>query len=180
VHDISSAAFRDSSGARICEASRVSDSVPAAEGPASGEGTTRPMPTSARVAVVVMGVLAAMMLLYAAVTWLGRDGLAEVVRRARPDLSPAEAVRYVLVNALPHLVVGLALTVSAWFLPQRRPWARWTGLTASFLLAGLMLLGMASIGGVTAISLLVLVLAVAAVTSLVARPTGDWVRGDGG
>ena len=134
------------------------------------------MPTSARVAVVLMGVLAAMLLLYAAITWLGRDGLAEVVRRARPDLSPAEAARYVLVSALPYLVVGLVLAVSAWFLPQRRPWARWTGLAASFLLAGLMLLGMASIGGVTPISLLVLVLAVAAVTSLLARPTVDWVR----
>ena len=148
----------------------MSDSVPAAEGPASGEGTTRPMPTSARVAVVVMGVLAAMMLLYAAITWLGRDGLAEVVRRARPDLADRGGALRARQRA-PHLVVGLALTVSAWFLPQRRPWARWTGLAASCLLAGLMLLGMASIGGVTAISLLVLVLAVAAVTSLLARPT---------
>jgi len=43
------------------------------------------------------------------------------------------------------------------------------------LLAGLMLLGMVSIGGVTPISLLVLVLAVAAVTSLLARPTAGWV-----
>ena len=38
-----------------------------------------------------------------------------------------------------------------------------------------MLLGMASIGGVTPISLLVLVLAVAAVTSLLARPTVGWL-----
>ena len=158
----------------------MADPLPAAEGPASSEGTSRPMPASARVAVVVMGVLAAMLLLYAAITWLGRDGLAEAVARARPDLSQDEAARYVLVSALPYLVVGLVLAVSAWFLPQRRPWARWTGLAASFLLAGLMLLGMASIGGVTAISLLVLVLAVAAVTSLLARPTSDWVRGGGG
>jgi hypothetical protein len=133
------------------------------------------MPASARVAVIVMGVLAAMLLLYAAITWLGRDGLTEAVARARPDLSRDGAARYVLVRALPYLAVGLVLAVSAWFLPQRLPWARWTGLAASFLLAGLMLLGMASIGGVTPISLLVLVLAVAAVTSLLARPTVDWV-----
>jgi hypothetical protein len=133
------------------------------------------MPASARVAVVVMGVLAAMLLFYAAITWLGRDGLAEAVGRARPDLSPDEASRYVLVSALPYLVVGIVLAVSAWFLPQRQPWARWTGLAASFLLAGLMLLGMVSIGGVTPISLLVLVLSVAAVTSLLARPTVEWV-----
>ena len=38
-----------------------------------------------------------------------------------------------------------------------------------------MLVGMASIGGVTPISLLVLVLSVGAVTSLLARPTGEWL-----
>jgi hypothetical protein len=136
----------------------------------------RPMPTSARVAVVLMGVLGAMLLLYAAITWLGREGIAEAVARARPDLSPGEAVRFVLVSALPYLVVGVVLIVSAWFLPQRRPWARWTGLAASFLLAALLLLGMASVGGVTPVSLLVLVLAVAAFTSLLARPTVEWIQ----
>ena len=133
------------------------------------------MPTSARVAVGLMAALAGMLLLYAAITWLGRDGLAQAVGRARPDLSPDEAARYVLVSALPYLGVGVVLTVSAWFLPQRRAWARWTGLTGSFLLTGLMLLGMASVGGVTPISLLVLVLSMAAVTSLIARPTGSWI-----
>jgi hypothetical protein len=133
------------------------------------------MPAPARVAVILLGALAAMLLLYAAITWLGRDGLAAAVGRARPDLSPDEAARFVLLNALPYLVVGVVSAVSAWFLPQRRPWSRWTGLAASVLLAGLMLLGMVSIGGVTPISLLVLVLAVAAVTSLLARPTAGWV-----
>jgi hypothetical protein len=134
-----------------------------------------PMPAPARVAVGLMGALAVMLLLYAAITWLGRDGLAEAVGRARPDLSPGEAARYVLVGALPYLVLGVLLAVSAWFLPQRRTWARWTGVASSFLLAGLMLVGMASIGGITPISLLVLVLSVAAVTSLLARPTGGWI-----
>ena len=143
------------------------------------DGAPPAMPASARVAVGLMGVLAAMLLLYAAITWLGRDGLAEAVGRARPEFSQAEAARYVLVSAAPYLVVGVALAVSAWFLPQRRPWARWTGLAASFLLAGLMLLGMASIGGVTPISLLVLVLSVAALSSLLARPTGNWISRTG-
>ena len=137
------------------------------------------MPTSARVAVGLMAALGAMLLLYAAITWLGRDGIAQAVGRARPDLSPAEAARYVLVSALPYLVVGVVLAVSAWFLPQRRPWARWTGLAGSLLLTGLMLLGMVSVGGVTPISLLVLVLSVAAVTSLIASPTVGWIARPG-
>ena len=139
------------------------------------DGAPTPLPTSARVAVGLMAALGAMLLLYAVITWLGRDGIAQAVGRARPDLSAAEAARYVLVSALPYLAVGVVLVVSAWFLPQRRSWARWTGVAGSFLLAGLMLLGMASVGGVTPISLLVLVLSVAAVTSLVARPTATWI-----
>lgn len=134
------------------------------------------MPTPARVAVVLMGALAGMLLLYAAITWLGRDGITDAVARARPDMSRAEAARYVLVSALPYLVAGVVLAVSAWFLPQRRSWARWTGLAASVVLAGLVLVGMVSIGGVTPISLLVLILAVAAVTSLLARPTAGWLH----
>jgi hypothetical protein len=122
-----------------------------------------------------MAALGAMLLLYAAITWLGRDGIAQAVGRARPDMSPAEAARYVLVSALPYLGVGVVLVISAWFLPQRRAWARWTGVAGSLLLTGLMLLGMASVGGVTPISLLVLVLSVAAVTSLIARPTAAWI-----
>jgi hypothetical protein len=137
------------------------------------------MPPSARMAVILTGALAAMLLLYAAVAWLGREGLADAVGRAQPDFSPEEAARYVLLSTLPYLVLGVALAVSAWFLPQHRRWARWTGLAASFLLAGLMLFGMASIGGVTPISLLVLVLSVAAVTSLLARPTAGWIAGVG-
>ena len=83
-----------------------------------------------------------------------------------------------LVNALPHLVVGLALTVSAWFLRSggRGPLDGSGGVVPARRADAAR---MASIGGVTAISLLVLVLAVAAVTSLLARPTLDWVRGGG-
>ena len=156
----------------VCKADAVPDPSP------TPDGAALPMPASVRVAVGLMGLLAAMLLLYAAITWLGRDGLAEALAR-RPDFTQAEAARYVLISAAPYLAVGVVLAVSAWFLPQRRPWAHWTGVAASFLLAGLMLLGMASIGGVTPISLLVLVLAVAAVTSLLARTTVGWLRRPG-
>jgi hypothetical protein len=150
---------------------------PAPDGPAPHartSGDVPPMPTSARVAVVTTGVLAAVLMLYAVITWLGREGLAEAVARAQPQLTADEAARYVLVSALPYFLVAIALALSAWFLPKRRHWARWTGLGASSMLAALMLLGIASVGGITPISLLVLVLSVAAATSLAARTTRDW------
>jgi hypothetical protein len=133
------------------------------------------MPTTARVAVGLMGTLAALLLLYSAITWLGRDGLAEAVGRARPDLSADEAAQYVFVSALPYLILGVMLAVSAGFLPRRHAWARWTGVGSALLLTGMMLLSMVSIGGVTPISLFVLVLAVATVSSLVGRTTVAWV-----
>src|SRR5687767_14079491 len=87
----------------VCEADRVTGPAP--------DGAPPPMPTSARVAVILTGALAAMLLLYAAIAWLGREGLADAVGRARPDYSPDEAARYVLVSTLPYLVLGVALAV---------------------------------------------------------------------
>lgn len=133
------------------------------------------MPTSARVAVALMGTLAALLLLYSAITWLGREGLAQAVARARPELSADDAARFVLVTALPYFILGVMLAISALFLPRRRAWARWTGLGSAVLLAGMMLLSMAAVGGITPISLFVVILAVAVITSLAARPTVAWV-----
>lgn len=144
--------------------------------PAAGETSAQPpMPTSARVAAALMGALGVLLLLYFAVTWLGREGLAQAVGRARPEMSADDAAQYVIVSAIPYVVLGVMLTVSALFLPRRRAWARWMGVGSSFLLAALMLLAMVSMGGATPISLFVLVLAVATVTSLVARTTVAWV-----
>jgi hypothetical protein len=167
----------------VCQAERVTGSSPSADGP-SPQGPTPgirhsdevpPMPASARVAVVTTGLLAVVLLLYGVITWLGREGLAEAVARAQPQLTADEAARFVLVSALPYFLVGIALALSALFLPKRRRWAHWSGLGATSLLAVLTLLGMVSVGGITPISLLVLVLAVAAATSLAARTTRDWI-----
>ena len=69
-------------------------------------GEAPPMPTSARVAVGLMGTLAVLLLLYSAITWLGREGLAEAIGRAQPEMSADEAARYVIVSALPYLDPG--------------------------------------------------------------------------
>jgi hypothetical protein len=149
--------------------------VPNAKRPAENTSAAPSMPTSVRVAIIAMGVLAALLLLNAGLTWYGREGVAEAVIDAGADVSRAEAERYVLIWAAPYLVLGLLLALASWFLPRRQPWARWIGLAACVVLALLTLFSAVTAGGVTIASLLLLVLAIAAITSLLARSTTEYV-----
>jgi hypothetical protein len=133
------------------------------------------MPPSVRVAVIVMGVLAALLLTNAALLWYGYDAAVDRLVREGEDISRSEASQFVIMSLVPYLMIGLVLALAAWFLPRRQPWARWMGLAASALLALLSLMSALTIGGLTISLLLVLVLSVAAVTSLLARTTGAWV-----
>ena len=143
--------------------------------PAGDTSAHPPMPTSVRVAVIAMGVLAALLLTNAALLWYGYGATVDRIVREGEDISRSEASQFVLMSLVPYLVIGLVLALAAWFLPRRHAWARWLGLAASGLLAVLSLLSALGLGGVTIALLLVLVLSVAAVTSLMARTTRDWV-----
>jgi hypothetical protein len=132
------------------------------------------MPTSVRVAVIVMSVLAALLLVSSGLTWAGHD--AAVDRLVNDfDFTRDEARQFVLFSIVPPLVVGVLLALSAWFLPRRQAWARWIGLASSGILTFLALFQIIGAGGISISSLLLLVLSVAAVTSLVARTTGAYV-----
>jgi hypothetical protein len=155
----------------ICHAERV----PTDQSPAEGTSPRPSMPPSVRVAVTVMGMLAALLLTNAALLWYGYDAAVDRLVREGEDISRSEASQFVVMSLVPYLVIGLVLALAAWFLPRRQPWARWMGLAASSLLALLSLLSAVGLGGVTISLLLVLVLSVAAVTSLLARTTGTWV-----
>jgi len=149
--------------------------VPTDQSPAQPASPRPSMPVSVRVAVIVMGVLAALLLTNAALLWYGYDTAVDRIVAENEDISRSEASEFVIMSLVPYLVIGLVLALAAWFLPRRQPWARWMGLAASGLLALFSLLSAVSIGGVTVSLLLVLVLSVTAVTSLVARTTGAWV-----
>ncbi len=138
------------------------------------------MPPSIRVAVLVMGVLAALLLTNAALLWYGYDAAIDRLVAEGQGISRSEARSFVLRSLVPYLVIGLVLAVSAWFLPQGQSWARWTGLTTSALLALLSLVSAVTLGALTIGLLLVLILSVAAATSLLARPTAEWLRGGRG
>jgi hypothetical protein len=132
------------------------------------------MPTSVRVAVVVMSVLAALLLSNAALTWYAYSTVVDRVLDEGANVSRAQVERSVTLSLALYLVIGLLLALSAWFLPRRRPWARWIGLVTSGVLGLLTLFWMVTAGGVTIGWLLLLVLSIGAVTSLLARTTGAW------
>lgn len=133
------------------------------------------MPASVRVATIVMALLAALLLSAAALLWYSYDSAVERIVRDGDDVTRAQAEQFVITSLVPALVLGLLLALSAWFLPRRQPWARWTGVAAAGLLALLTLTSIAAAGGLGAASLLQLVLSVAVIASLLARSTAAWV-----
>jgi hypothetical protein len=144
--------------------------------PAEGTEPAPVMPRSVRVSVVVMAVMGALLLTSAALLWYSYDSTVDrLVSEA--DVSRGDAGRYVTLSIVPNLVLGLVLAISAWFLPRRRTWARWTGLATSGLLVVLTVVQVLSGGGLTIASLLLLVLGIVAVTSLAARTTRRFVPG---
>lgn len=152
--------------------------MPASSSPADDateSGSAAGLPTSVRVATIAMSLLAGLLLINAALTWFGRAAVARRIIEAGNHLTEAAAERSVVLSTIPFLVLGVLLAVSAWFLPRRQAWARWTGLASSGLLTMLTAFSVVSLGGITLASLLLLGLSIAAVTSLVSRTTSSWV-----
>jgi drug/metabolite transporter (DMT)-like permease len=140
------------------------------------EGTSAPsMPPSVRVAVIVMALLAPLLLLTAGLLWIGYDAAVAGVMESGSGVTRAAAGQFVVRSLVANLVLGLLLALAAWFLPRRQAWARWVGLTALVVLGLLTVVQVVGAGGVTVVSLLLLVLTIAAITSLLARPTAEWI-----
>ena len=132
------------------------------------------MPTSVRVSVIVMALLAGLLLLNAGVNFYARDAIAAVLAD-RLGISEAEARGDLLVYLIPYVVLGVTFALASWFLARRQTWARWIGLAASTLVAMLLLISAVGGGGVTLFALLLFVLALAAVSSLLSRKTAAWI-----
>jgi hypothetical protein len=132
------------------------------------------MPTSVRVAIIMMSVLAGLLLLNAAVSLYVFEEIAREVAGAQ-GLSQGEAERTLLLWLAPTLVFGLIFALAAFFLPRRHAWARWLGLAVASMLAILHLMTALTSGGVTIMTLLLFVLSLATITSLAARTTSAWM-----
>jgi hypothetical protein len=133
------------------------------------------MPVSVRVAVGLLAVLAALLLLSAALTWFGREGVVDRFVTAQPELQRADVTRFVVFGLLRDLVLGVVGAAAAWGLTRRAGWARWAGLAVVAFLGLLSLLLTVSAGGASALSLLLLVLCAGAATSLLAGSTRSWL-----
>ena len=132
------------------------------------------MPTSVRVAVIVMSLLAGVLLLVAAVNlYVLQEFSARIA--SEQGLTESEAQRSILLLLAPYLVLGIVFALSAWFVPRRHAWARWVGLTAAAMLGMLHILSAAMGGGITILTLLLFILCLAAITSLAARSTTRWM-----
>jgi hypothetical protein len=132
------------------------------------------MPTSVRVAVIAMSLLAGLLLLSVAVSLYLFESLAKRLAETA-DISVDEAQSRLLVTVLPYLVFGLLFAISAWFLARRHAWARWIGLTCASVVAMLHVLAAISGAGIALGSLLQVVLALAVISSLMSKKTAAWV-----
>ena len=94
---------------------------------------------------------------------------------AQPDLDRAALTRSLVLGQVLYLGLAVAAGIGAVALLRGRAWGRWLGLAAALFLGLRTLLSTLTAGGTTILSLLVLVLCVAAVSSLLARTTRAWL-----
>ena len=146
--------------------------------PAATPGDAAPArPVSVLVAVVLLALLAGLLLVSAVLTLVGRETVVDSVLAAQPDVTRAEVDRLVLISTLRDLVLGLLAGASAWAVSRRRAWGRWSGLAVAVLLGLFTFASMVAAGGLTAFSLLAIVLCIGAASSLLAGTTAAWAPG---
>jgi hypothetical protein len=134
-------------------------------------------PPSVRVATGTLLALAVLLVASAALTLVGQEAVVDRFVAAQPGLDRAATTRALVLGQVLYLVLGLAAGVGGVALLRRRPWGRWLGLAAALFLGLRTVLSAVGAGGTTVFSLLVLVLCIAAVTSLLARTTRTWLPG---
>jgi hypothetical protein len=134
-----------------------------------------PMPTATRVAVILLALLAVLLLANAVLTWLAQETIIDQI--VETGVERDAAAQSVLLFMIAYAVIGLTGLMSAVFLPKRRRWARQTGLLTTSILILMTFISVVTGGGISPIGLLVLVAAVAGLTSLLSRQTKDWLQG---
>ena len=142
----------------------------------SAEAGRQAMPTSTRVAVILLALLAVLLLANAALTWSAQDVLIDQLA-GQPGADREAVAQQLLLFMLAYAVMGLSALLAALFLPRRRAWARLVGVLVMSLLAVITLFSVLTTGEVSPYWLLALVSSIAALTGLLSRHTKAWLEG---
>jgi uncharacterized membrane protein len=135
----------------------------------------QPMPTPTKVAVILLALLGVLLLANAVLTWAGQEVIIDQIVETGVDRDAA--AQSVLLFMIAYAIIGVSSLLAAIFLPRRRTWARQVGVLTTSLLVALTLFSVVTGGAISPIGLLVLIAAIAGLTSLVSRQTKDWVHG---
>jgi drug/metabolite transporter (DMT)-like permease len=150
----------------VCEGGHVSDSSPVEK---------RRMPTSVRVAVLLLALLGVLLLATSALIVLQQDAYVDGLVQGGQSRDAAGQTALLLMIA--YAFMGVTALVSAAFLPRHRAWARLSGLLVLSLLTVVSLLLLLFNGVVTPQVLLILASAIAGTASLTSKHTKRWVQG---
>lgn len=138
------------------------------------------MPTPAKVAVILLGFLAALLLVNAVLGFLGLTGIldefAEAARDRETPFDRAAASTQLTTLFAANAVVGLACAAAAILLARRNKIGRLVGIGCAALQLSLGLLSAISVGGLLNYTLLLIVLTTAILVMLFRRQTVDWLR----
>jgi len=133
------------------------------------------MPTPTRVAVLLLALLGVLLLANAVLTWLAQEAIVDQIVETGVDRDAA--AQSVLLFFIGYAVIGLISLLASIFLPRRRRWARQMGALTTSLLVVMTVLSVVTGGTISPIGLLVLVAAIAGLTSVLSRQTKEWVQG---
>lgn len=150
--------------------------------PGTGPPPTDRMPTSPKVAAILLAALAALLLINAVLSFAGRETIlatiAESARDRGESVDQAALSTQLSLSIARDAVLGVAAAGSVVLLARRRAAGRWLGIGCAVLLLALAVLTVIGVGGIPIYSLLLVVMTAAIVVMLLRSQTVDWLRAD--
>lgn len=138
------------------------------------------MPTPAKVAAILLGFLALLLLLNAILGFIGLpdilDRFDEAARESDLPFDRAAASAQLTTLFAAGLVIGLASAASCFLLARRSRVGRLLGLGCAGVQLSLAVFNVIGVGGILNYTLLLIVVTVAILVMLFRRQTVDWLR----
>jgi len=140
------------------------------------------MPTPTKVAVILLGFLAVLLLLNAVLGFTTLpailDRFAEAARERDTSFDRAAAATQLRTLFIAGAVIGVAAAAATVLLVRRNKFARILGIAVATIQLSLSVLNAISVGGLLNYTLLLIVLTAAILVMLFRQQTVDWLRRD--